>query len=269
MTRVRPEVCKCISGEASTEHAHSSDGSHGNPACCLTLVQHRGWGCCQCRFQEPEGQGTKLRLVNATPLEWKPVTSPVAKAISVLCRVGHWEPQSFLLCGWYWPSLLFFLAPSHLCTSWLFQVLGAVKSKWVLCLVFWNLVTGPTLPLPARGTLSQWGAGSACGMGWCSKTKLLFLHFCVVILLFCFVFFWGGWGACFVHCSTALLKLLKHTAELSQAVFVPVSLTIDLLGGMLAGVFHSAILVTHLPNTGFLKERILYYPRPCYPMGIQ
>ena len=131
------------------------------------------------------------------------MTSPVAKAIGVLCRVGHWEPQSFLLCGWYWPSLLFFLAPSHLCTSWLFQVLGSVKSKWVLCLVFWNLVTGPTLFLPARGTLSQWGAGSACGMGWCSKTKLLFLHFCVVILLFCFgVFFLerGGLFCSLLYC---------------------------------------------------------------------
>lgn len=35
--------------------AQGSDGSHGNLACCLiVLVQHRGWGCCQCRFQEPE-----------------------------------------------------------------------------------------------------------------------------------------------------------------------------------------------------------------------
>lgn len=65
------------------------------------------------------------------------------------------------------------------------------------------------------------------------------------VALFC-----GGRGL-FVHCSTALLKLLKHTAEPSQAVFVPVLLTIDLLGGILAGVFHSAILVPHLPNTGF------------------
>lgn len=100
--------------------------------------------------------------------------------------------------------------------------------------------------------------------------KLLFLRVCVVILLCDFFFFGRGRrGACFVHRSTALLKLLKHTTELSQAVIFPVSLTIDLLGGMLAGVFHPAILVTHLPNTGFLKERIIYYPRPCYPGGIQ
>ena len=84
-----------------------------------------------------------------------------------------------------------------------FPGFGSVKSKWVLCLVFWNLVTGPTLFLPARGTLSQWGAGSACGMGWCSKTKLLFLHFCVVILLFCFgVFFLerGGLFCSLLYC---------------------------------------------------------------------
>ena len=37
MTRVRPEGCKCISGEASIEHAHSREGSHGNLACCVTL----------------------------------------------------------------------------------------------------------------------------------------------------------------------------------------------------------------------------------------
>lgn len=98
--------------------------------------------------------------------------------------------------------------------------------------------------------------------------KLLFLHFCVVILVcVCVCVFWRG--ACFVHRSAELLKLLKHTAELSQAVSVPVSLTIDLSGGMLAGVFHPAILVTHVRNTGFLKERIIYYPRPCYPVGIQ
>lgn len=122
--------------------------------------------------------------------------------------------------------------------------------------MFWNLVSGP--PLPARGTLSQWGAGLACGMGWCSKSKLLFLHFCVVILL---PFFCGGRGL-FVHCSTALLKLLKHTAEPSQAVFVPVLLTIDLSGRILVGVFHSAILVPHLPNTGFWRKGFYIIPGP-------
>lgn len=80
------------------------------------------------------------------------MASPVAKAIAVLCRAGHWEAQSLLLCGWYWPPLLFFLAPSHLHTSRLCQLLGAVKSKWVLGVVFeiWSLVP---LSLSPQGEL--------------------------------------------------------------------------------------------------------------------
>ena len=148
------------------------------------------------------------RWLHRCPLQSRAPGSPVAPALWLILA-----------------TLLFFLAPSHLYASRLCQLLGAVKSQWVLGVVIWNPVTSPTLPLPARGSLSWWGAGSACGMGWHRKMKLLFLYFCVVILLcvcvcVCFFFFGGGRrGACSVHCSTALLKLLKQTVELSQAVY--------------------------------------------------
>ena len=195
------------------------------------------------------------RWLHRCPLQSRAPGSPVAPALWLILA-----------------TLLFFLAPSHLYASRLCQLLGAVKSQWVLGVVFWNLVASPTLPLPARGTLSRWGAGSACGMGWCSKMKLLFLHFCVVILLcvcvcVCVCFWRGEAGGLF--CS--LLYCIAEASEANRRALPSCycSCIANLSGGMLAGVFHPAILVTHLPNTGFLKERIIYYPRPCYPMGIQ
>ena len=138
------------------------------------------------------------------PVGWKPVTSAggllassVAKAVRVLRRAGHWEPQSLLLCGWYCQRRFFFLAPSHLHTSQLCQFLGGVKSRSVLCVVYWNLVTHPTLPFLARGTLSRWGAVPAWGMGWCRQNEtivpslFLWLFSGFFALLYCWSFLRG------------------------------------------------------------------------------
>lgn len=124
--------------------------------------------------------------------------------------------------------------------------------------LFSVLKSGRWSPSPCKG--NSFSMGSRVGL-WDGMMQQIEAIVPSLLCSYSVAFFCGGRGL-FVHCSTALLKLLKHTAEPSQAVFVPVLLTIDLSGRILVGVFHSAILVPHLPNTGFWRKGFYIIPGP-------
>lgn len=65
-----------------------------------------------------------------------------------VCREGHLELWSFLLCGCYSQALVFFFVPNCLCLS--FPNLGGGKLKQDLHAVLVKLVAHPTLPLEGK-----------------------------------------------------------------------------------------------------------------------